>query len=270
MTKWYKEWASTVKGRKGRMVDLKTLETILKFRDPGYCSVYSFSEEDANTIANTESSRGMNLFAVASDCLTLDIDKGDEALEKIATHLDSLGVGFITYSSGGKGYHIVIKHDLVYDKRLPYSHQMLAKSLLGSLIDQIDLTLYQHGRLISLPGRIHTVTKKRKQLEFISPGSNVEVVLYDEPSFSNFKIESDLSELPLALLKLADLSVSIPLPGTRHVRLWSTAKTLCEAGLDFETTLTLLNKVNLSWETPKSSTEVEQAVKSAYKNITES
>lgn len=266
MTTWYREWASSVKARKGRMLTLKALDTILKYHDPGYASVYMFKEEDAKLLSDAESSKGMKRFEVAADRITLDIDKGIDGLATVGRKLEKAGIAFDVWESGGKGYHIEIKHQFVSDKRVPYSQRAAVEALLGSDVEQIDLTLYQHGRLLSLPGRVHPVTKKKKILLFKAQGRSIELTLVDEPvkEIANFSMTNDNSLLSAALFRVADLANTEPGKGQRHVSLWGAAKNLAEAGLDFDTTSGLISKVNESWEHPKPDTEVLQAVKSAF------
>ncbi len=241
-------------------------DTILKYRDPGYSSVYSFSEEDAKVLLEQESSVGMARFEVGADQLIMDIDTGEEGLEAVGSALAKQGILFHVWESGNKGYHVYVPHDPIVDKRLPASHKALAKKLLGAALDKIDLTLYQPGRLISLPGRIHPVTRRKKTHLFTSPGeklTNFDLVEEEPKVISNFSM-SEPGSLHGALFRLAELAQIAPEAGTRHVRMWSVAKSLRDAGMDFETTLNLVMKVNESWDTPKSQKDVEQAVRGAY------
>lgn len=264
---WYKEWASSVKARKGRMLPIKAFDTILKYRDPGYSSVYMFKEEDAKQLLENESSRGMNQFEVASDKLMLDIDKGIDGLATVGRKIEAEGIAFDVWESGGKGYHIEIPHQFVCDTRLPYSHKVVVEKLLGTDIDQVDLTLYQHGRLISLPGRVHPTTKKKKKLLFKVPGVALEIPILDVPvkDLANFSIDHDLTLLSSGLFRAADLAQTPPSKGNRHMTIWSASKRLAEAGLAYDTVLGLMEKINESWTEPKSITEVEAAVRSAFK-----
>jgi hypothetical protein len=63
---------------------------------------------------------------------------------------------------------------------------------------------------------------------------------------------------------LANLAASEPVNGQRHVSLWKSAKSLSEAGIAFESALDILTVVNDSWSSPKSASEVEEAVRAAY------
>lgn len=270
MTERYQEWASTVKARKGRMLPVEAFKSILKLPDPGYASVYMFNEEDAKKLSDSESSAGMNKMAVGADTLIMDIDSGDEGMEQIGKLLDSKGLRFEVWESGGKGYHIILTHDFVYDKRVPYSHKIAVETLLGPLVKYIDMTLYQHGRLISLPRRVHPITKVRKKLLFKREGKDIEVKLVDEPPkyIPNFSLEASYDKLSSGLFRAAELVRDPPNTGNRHVRLWSTAKSLTEAGLEYETVLNIMIRINESWKNPKQTTEVEAVVRSTFKNQT--
>lgn len=269
----FKEWASTLKARKGRMLPLEAFDIILRYRDPGYSSVYSFREEDARKLLDEESSVGMNRFEVGADELLIDIDCGEDGLREVGRVLEKNDLKFDVWDSGGKGYHISIPHDFVSDKRLPYSHKAAITALLGQTVARIDLTLYQHGRLISLPGRLHPITKRKKSFLFSSPGARTLgaiSIIEEPPKFQvNFSM-SGWSSLSESFLRLSDLAQNEPDVGQRHVKIWSVSKSLAESGLDYDTVLTLLSKVNDSWITQKKPLELEQAVKSAFKNMTDS
>lgn len=260
---WYKEWASQPSNRKGRMLPLSSFQNILKLRDTGYESVYYFSESDALKIKQNENSKGMNRLSVGSDRLMIDIDKGEDGLQAVGKILEDKGYGFKLYSSGSKGYHIELSHIPLYDKRLPYSHKHFLKSLLGKAFEYVDPTLYQHGRLISLVGRIHPITRRKKVLIKEFPGKQVEIPIVDEPEIeSTFKAQ--IEPLSHALLKAFDASSIEPNIGQRHMVLWRVGKSLSEAGLSSDTTQEILEGINESWDNPKESKDVLQVVKSIY------
>lgn len=260
------EWTSSVKNRKGRMVSLTALGRLLNLPDPGYSSIYMFKEEDAKIIVNNGHSKGLNQYAVASKFLVVDVDSGEEGRSIIEGILRSKGYAYEIWSSGGKGYHFYIPHELICDKRLPNSHKQVALSLFPK--QHVDLTLYQHGRLVSLPGRVHPITKKRKHLIASIPGKSIEIPLVEELKVVRpFEVspDGDHQLLAIGLQRAADLICFPPDRGTRHIRIWGTAKDLAESGLDYDTTLNLLLKVNETWDEQKTEEEIIKAVTSAYK-----
>lgn len=267
----YKEWAPTPSDRKGRMLPESAFSTILTLRDPGYSSVYGFSEEHAETIKASGSSKGFANFPVYSNSITLDLDGGDSSLAVIGSKLDLLGYGFQVYSSGGKGYHIILQHDMAYDIRVPYSQASLAKSILGDDFRLVDASIFRPNSLISLPGRVHPKTKNKKTLVFTKQGKDLgELPLVERPELDFDSFKQSGTGLTNALLNMSDWTTCSPEEGNRHMTLWKLAKDLCAAGLEHSTVLDLLNKVNETWETPKSQEDVAAAVGSVFRNMKES
>lgn len=265
---YYIEWASDVKKRKGLMVTLPALARIVGTYNPGYSSVYMFKEDDAKAIRLNGHSRGFNQYEVAAQFLVIDCDKGEDGRARIEHVLQAKGLSYEMWVSGGKGYHFYIPHALVVDKRLPYSHKAAALALFSK--DDIDLTLYQHGRLISLPGRIHPVTRKRKTLIKTVKGQPLDLKIVDEPSkVIGFNVAElgDHVHLVSGFQRAADLITLPPDRGSRHIRLWGVALDFAMAGLDYDTVLSLLSKVNDTWEDPKEQEELVKAVQGAFRRI---
>lgn len=264
---FYREWAPALNRRKGLFIPDSNFELIKNYRNPGYSSIYLLSKEDAQTFKASGSSSGVKDCPVAAYELWIDIDTGLTGLEPVASKIEEAGFEFDLYSSGGKGYHIRIPHALLYDIRLPHSHKMFLKRLLGAAFAQVDATLYQHGRLLSLPGRIHPKTGNQKTFLKHFPGSRPIIDIVDTEVKANFeKFNPNLELLSEGLLAAFDLSCIEPGKGGRHMALWKTAKTLADAGLEFYTVLDILNGVNSLWTDQKTSDELQQVVSSIFKN----
>lgn len=263
---YFVEWAPNVMSRKGRMVSLKALAFLVeKTYDPGYSSIYWFKEEDAKEILEKESSTGLNKYEVASKYLVLDLDDGDKYLQTVKDCLDKQGLAYEIWFSGSKGYHFYIPHALLCDIRLPYSHKLAVAELIPGAETIVDMSLYQHGRLLSLPGRVHPKTRKKKVFVEAKNGKPLELKLVTPPDFSSFKSALDDSLLARGLDKLVQLLIQAPSIGNRHTTIWATSKDLLASGLEYTTVLNLMQVVNSKWPNPKSEEEVELAVKQAAK-----
>lgn len=261
---FFREWCRLPRHRKGLMLPLKTIAQMEKAPDAGYASVYMFDAESAAAIAASGSSAGLAQYPVYTDNLTLDLDQGEEQLVRVRKAIE--GLAYRVYDSGGKGFHVVITlENMVSGTNVPYSQRKWAEALnVGA-----DLSLYHAGHIISLPGRRHAKTGKRKALVDTVPGRSLNLPLLEAPTRAAFSIsDADQSELERGLWKLLGLLRQEPGVGNRHVALWSTAKHFADAGLAFDTTLNLISEVNTSWEEPKAPEEVQAAVEQAYKGRT--
>lgn len=257
----YFEWAQKVSHRKGRMVPETALPQILKMQDPGYRSVYMFSESDAKKMEG--SSKGFDQYVPHSNELIIDIDSGEWDLEMCTGLLGHDGFEYTVFSSGNKGYHVVLTLDKLYaDHRLPYSQRKWVEQL-GMAFDP---SVYKHSSLISLEGRIHPVTKKRKTKLYHQPGKPLVLPLVSPPE-KQIVIGDDEESLKLGTAQLHSLVANPPTEGNRHGALWSCSKSLAEAGIPLEAALEFLQVINDKWPNPKAESEVERAVKAAYEDI---
>lgn len=226
---------------------------------PGYCSVYAFNEIDAKQIRALGNSRGFARFSVYAECLILDIDGGDEQMRRVIPKLDALGLGYDVYESGGKGYHIYIWHEPIYSPNLPYSHLCWVEA--NGI--ECDKSLYQHGRILSLPGRVHPKTGKRKQFVESKEGAMPVIELQTAPTFD---ITPDGSkDMVFVFRQLSRLVEFEPDQGKRHTRLWSAAANCAFAGMSQTWTEEVLQEINSKWRNPKEPEEVVAAVSQAYR-----
>lgn len=264
----YVEWTSSVQNRKGRMVPLDALPILLDQRDPGYASLYWFKEEDAKTLQDAESSKGMNRFDVGGKYLIMDLDDGDRYLEVIENKLNQENLSYEVWFSGGKGYHIYIPHQFIISAHLPNSHKMAVLDLFPDAAEMVDMTLYQAGRLLSLPGRIHPKTGLKKRLIKTCLGkAYVLQIVEQDRSMLDFVVSYHDNDLAKGLDNLLHLALQSPSIGGRHTALWGAAKDLARSGLDVQTVYNLLSEVNKLWENPKTPEEVLNAVNQAFRQI---
>jgi len=256
----YREWCQRPQLRKGLMVKADALSVFMRGRDTGYCSVYLFNEADAKQIEASRSSKGLSQYEVHSDCVFIDIDTGDRDLRACTDRLRSMGLGYTVYSSGSKGYHVVVPlTDIVSGKDVPYSQFKWVQGL-GM---QFDPTVYRPNSLIALPGRLHPKTGIPKRLIETVDGAPLDLPIVVAPAL-NTRYEADSDALGRAITQLGMLVLNPPDEGGRHVSIWKTAKSMAEAGIAEDTTLDLLRVINESWETPKSEQGLIEAVRGAY------
>jgi hypothetical protein len=267
MVKLYREWAQRVTSRKGLMVEADLFAQICKVHyDPGYSTVYMFDEEAANEIKESGRSAGLGQYSVFANCVTIDIDApnllaAEADLAGVESKLKERGLAHEVWFSGGKGFHVIIPHELMQSRDLPYSHRKFVEDDLGITCDE---SLYQHGRLLSLPGRVHPKTRKRKHKLRQVAGDSAVIKIVEKPQLVFDFREGELGDLQMGLNNLATISSKDIYPGGRHQAIWSTAKDLARAGLSRETVLELMIKVNGVWTNQKKDEEVAAAVNQAF------
>ena len=256
----YREWCLKPSHRRGCMLPIKIVARFCNAPDAGYASVYMFKKEDAEAVIATGSSSGLARYEVYTDTLTLDLDQGLPQMEKARVALK--GLQYQVFESGGKGYHVVISLDsMVSGTNIPYSQRKWVEALNVSA----DLSLYQAGHIIALPGRLHPKTGKRKVLIATQPGDllSLPLVTPEPPSFALG--DADQSEFERGIWRVLSLLQTGPEVGGRHTALWSTAKHFADSGLGFDAALDLLWQVNQTWDEPKAADEVRAAVSQAYR-----
>lgn len=241
------------------MVPFSRLGAIQRERhNPGFRSVYLFDSISAATISATGSSKGFKQYAVYSDHLFIDLDGGDPALLAAERALE--GFAYEVWSSGGKGYHIMLPTPMYCGVDLPQAHL----EFVGALGCGADLSLYRHSSLIALPGRVHAKTGARKTKVKDVDGRQLTIkeplVL---PKAFNLAF-TDEAPISFAFMRLASLCETPPAQGNRHTTAWSISSQLAKSGLSFETVLELVLKMNSEWDNAKPEEEIERAVKQAF------
>ena len=254
----YREWCLKLNSRKGFMVPITQFDKIIKdVYDPGYSGIYAYHEEDAKTILAQKCSKGFERFSAVSDTLPIDLDDGDSSLDEV---LDTLkGYKYDLWFSGGKGYHIILHHDIQDSVDLPYSHRKWVEDR----DIKCDLSLYQHSRIFSLPGRVHPKTKKKKHLIKQVEGDLITIDLVKKPEIEFKFEEGGFEDLHVALLNLANMAIKEPYVGSRHLHYWGVSKDLLRAGFPIEAIEQFMLRINESWDNPKTEEEVIAAVHQA-------
>lgn len=250
----YREWSRAFYHSHVFVPESKIQQLVKNAPDPGYASVYRFKTKPANAT-------GLDQFDVYADCITLDLDGGERELIQAERLLTDAGYAYEVWSSGGKGYHVLIPHKGVWSRDLPYSHLhwVLAHKL------PYDETLYQHGRLLALPGRRHPKTGKRKS--FLKKVNGTPCVLDIVPTPEKQNITTGIVDgdaLNQAAVRFASLVVNGP-SDSRHMTIWKMARDFRKAGIGFDAIVDLMTVVNETWKNPKSEKEVIKAVKGAFK-----
>lgn len=267
---WYVEWCSEVKHRRGRMIPVSDVQYFLTHKNPGYSSIYMFDENAAKEIHLSGSSRGLGRYSVGANSLVIDLDNGDTYLEKVENEIAAKGYEYSIWRSGHKGYHIYIFHEFVNSPHLPYTHKLAVIDLIKDAEKVVDMSLYQHGRLLSLPGRPHKKTGRKKELVKHVKGVKMPISIIEEKRPSpTFSFTSKTGTLEKALMQLLGNVSSPPFPGNRHTAIWSTAESLIGAGLSVETVAGIMTTVNSGWPSPKPEEEVIRAVEQAAKKAEE-
>jgi hypothetical protein len=258
---WYREWAAYKYDRKGRMLPITDIDALSKYHaNPGYSTLYMYSEEDAKQIIAAGHSGGMDKYVPASDYLAIDIDSLDiELRSEIETILKDYE--YEEWFSGGKGFHFILPHELIHDTRLPFSHLKVVQAL-GI---KADMCLYQPGRLFRLPRCVHEKTRARKELIKRNAGEQIKIPLLDkpEPTFT-FRDTSD-SDYKSALGSLWAFAEQGIMEGERNNKFWQMASTLSTAGFDLETVRGILHVINNGQDSPLDTIELNLAINSAAK-----
>ncbi len=265
---FYVEYALEPFKRSGVMIPLSALPELYKREDAGYCSYYWFSKETADAIRSTKRSSGFSNFPVYTKFLVLDIDREHDLnqalrdMEQYSLELQAENIKHSVWVSGGKGFHIYIHCEPMEGKHVPYSQLKWVESRNW----KVDKTLYQHGRLLSNPGRKSKKTgvRKHKIREFGGRLLNIPAV-YPPDRVERTTDITNADKLRLAFFRLQKILESDP--DSRHITLWSTASVCADAGLAHDLTFQLLELVNKQWTHPKDHDGLTRAINQAYNQI---
>jgi hypothetical protein len=274
---WYHEYALKPELRNGTMVPRSSALDFYNRSDSGYFSVYLFDSAAAFAIRAQGDSKGFARFPVYSDRLWIDVDAADSSeaeVSRVRNYVRDLtrqfqcqDLNFTVWDSGSKGYHIAIKIEPMFGKDAPWSQMIYVQQ---SLKVTCDYSLYQHGRLLSNPGRVHPKTGRKKTKVYSHQGTTI---LSIPTVLAPTKIDVDSDSLTnadlgrIALNRVSSLLLDAPLPGMRHTTLWSTASQCLEAGLNEDTVCGLLSWVNKMLPSPKTDEEVKRCVTQAISQM---
>jgi hypothetical protein len=273
----YHEYAHSPEKRNGTMVPRSAALDFYNRVDSGYFSVYLFDEAAAFAIRAQGDSTGLSRFPVHSDRLWVDFDASDNSpqevervkayVREVTRQLQALDYNFTVWDSGSKGFHIAIKIDPMQGKDVPWSQGQYVQNTLKLTC---DLSLYQHGRLLSNPGRVHPKTGRRKTKVYEHRGSTI---LFIPMLVAPKKLDVDSDSLTDADLgrigfqRLASFIQDTPLAGMRHTKLWSLASGLFEAGMSRDLVSMNCLYVNKFLPDPKPEEEVLRAVNQAANQL---
>ncbi len=279
---FFHEYSIQPEQRNGTMVPRSASLDFFNRVDSGYFSCYLFDEAAAFAIRQQGNSQGLGRFAVYSDRLWIDVDRDDKAPEKgaegptirgydiarayvreITKQFIAEDFDFTVWFSGSKGFHLCLKITPMQGKDVPYSQLLYVRDTLNVVS---DFSLYQHGRLLSNPGRVHPKTGRKKAKVFEHRGKNVFIIpMIAAPNKPTDGLDcltdSDLARI--AFQRLSSFILDTPLAGMRHTKIWSLASALLEAGMSKELVTMNCLYVNKFLPDPKPDSEVMRAVDQA-------
>lgn len=263
--------------RSGLMVPESALPDLFKREDAGYCSVYRFDEKAVSAIRAQGSAKGLGRFPVYSDRLWIDIDRDDkdgvlgverarEYARVLANKFKQSDYNFTVWSSGSKGFHICIKITMMVGEAVPHSQAewLRAQGL------EIDYSLYQHGRLLSNPGRLHPKTGKKKELVMVNKGTVTPTIPILSLPIKTLTDIDELNKSDLARIvfsRASNLILDAPLCGMRHTQFWSFATQALEAGMARDVVFGLLCYVNDFLPDPKAKEDLLRALDQAQSQL---
>lgn len=267
---WYCEFARQPYKRSGNMIPVSSLPEFYKQDDAGYSTYYWFTKEAANEIKTQGHSAGLSRFPVYSQFLVIDIDRDNDMFSALAdtfsisNKLKEMGLKHSLWFSGGKGCHIYIHTEPMFDINVPHTHLMWVKTILEGY--KTDESLYQHGRLLSNPGRKSQKTGIRKHKISDVPGELLSLTVQAPPTRIRTRTPEGNNDFArIALFRASKVLESEP--SSRHTTLWSLAGAFAEAGMEESLTTGILTWVNQMWKTPKDQEGLERAVRQAYNQI---
>jgi hypothetical protein len=228
----------------------------------GFRSICKYNEMDAKaaTVANTTSVlKGCSLFI---DTLFMDFDDCEKNANDFHKWLKSNEIYNERYDSGGRSVHF---HIPVLIPPSPWA-AYTCKQYVKSWTKYADTSFYHHAGLFRLPGTVHEKTGRPKTLVEAGGCYPLEFEIC-EPQNKFEVLDVDLSALQFALISYEGMLHQHILPGNRHITLWKISKQFESAGLSYSTTLELMERLNESWYDPKTTEEVEIAVKGAFKSL---
>lgn len=227
-----------------------------------FCSVYAVRPDDAKWIEEAGTVTGFKGL-VWSQRLWLDFDDLSAAESAMVT-LHKMGVDYVVYDTGGRGYHIGILRDAVPSHLLPQQDKLWVSTNLPNA----DLSIYWHLHLFRLPGAVHSKTGRRKAFVRKTPGKALHLPKWNggpTETVQSTGLSQSKEDRPSVFSTWSVISNLQPTGHRRQlVELASAIK--ADTKITFDEALWLVLEVNRGFNSPRGVDEVEKIVKWAYEN----
>ena len=257
MTYFY-EYCRTLSNRTGNMITKEDLQG-----KTGFASIYGFDAQTSAFFREAGSIKGSKHFPVFADTLWMDFDNAEEECERVVNQLVSEGISCVVYTSGGRGQHVGVPHQPIFDRRLPYSQRVWVE---GKKF-KVDFCLYSHGHIFRLPNTRHAKTGNYKEIIFQYEGQPIELELIERPAKCYSGADSDEFLLTDFVDMLSWFSKNLPTNGNRNHRMFALAAGLLASGISPLATVELVSKFNEALSEPLEEEELTLLLESAVSTI---
>jgi hypothetical protein len=255
---YYYEYCKTKTNRIGRMLTAEEL-----VGKTGFSSIYGFDERTSAFFREAGTTRGAKHFLVYADSLFMDFDDAVAECERVVNCILEEGLKVKVYSSGGRGQHVQVFHQPLFDKRVPYSHRAWVESKGFS----VDFCLYSHGHILRLPNTRHEKTGGYKELILDEEGERFELPLIEKPiRCYNQRSSGDFDLVDFSSM-LNWFCSNLPANGARNHRLFALAAGLLASGISSTATVELVERINECLPEPLEDEELGLLLESAISTV---
>lgn len=126
--------------------------------DYGFFSMYSIDTEGKDWVISNSTTAGFT-GKIWSKRLWIDIDDNEEAKNNLERKLEENGTDYVTYASGGRGYHVGILRNHPPSSKL----HIKDKYWVRQNCPEADMSLYSPLHLLRRPGDRHEKTGQVKR-----------------------------------------------------------------------------------------------------------
>ena len=254
---FYYEHARTLVNRVGRMLTKSELSSATGFR-----SIYGFDTQATLFFREASTTKGAKHFKVFADELFMDFDDNPAECERVVNALLADGLGVEVWDTGGRGQHVVVRHQPLYSRHLPYSQKIWVKNKGFN----VDFCLYSHGHIIRLPNTRHSKTGGYKTLVFSQEGTILDLPLIEAPVRALVGETGEFDPLEIVSL-LSRFASRPPVNGERNHRFFALAVGLIAYGLEVATMEDLVRKFNDTIDEPLEEEELVLLLESAVTTL---
>jgi hypothetical protein len=265
---YYVEYCIEPFKRSGVMIPVSSLQNFYERDDAGYSTHYWFTEDAAREIRAQGNSMGLSRFPVYTRFLIIDIDRENDLFSALAdtysisNQLSDRSLKHSVWFSGSKGMHIYIHCEPIFGVDVPYSQLTWIRQQ-GWKVDE---SLYQHGRLLSNPGRKSKKSGIRKHKMFDRDGQLLVIERVNAPERKERPTDVGTADLKRIALFRAQRALEQD-PNSRHQTIWSLSCSFAEAGTPKQLTVEIMRWINQSWTQPKEDGGLLRAVSQAYDQL---
>ena len=190
----------------------------------GFRSVFAYTQEIADYIYNTGSTKGLKQIDVYCDTLFMDFDSHDPV--EFRFWLNAQGYAYTEWDSGGRSVHFHIPIKPMFGNAVPRA----VKAWVKQWAPTADVSFYHPAGIYRLPGTFHAKKPGCLKRQIASREGTVLEITIPTAVYRPFEVQAGVRDVE----DFYSMLLTTQLEGGRRPFIWRAATTGFEAGLAYD------------------------------------